>query len=301
MAASPIAIVKKHEILNAWNWLVRFMSPRPDNDCGTCVYDQKMWGEKSTLVPLQSDLTVLRNLAILYLTSQLMGIRTILDIVHDCSTEDLMVYQTNLDADVRAVIESEDRFRDALSEHLAFWTRLATEVKGKTGFRFACALPNFQPEDKGPDGLFLSMDSLERVEVYSVKNSIGNPKPLISSSQFRKNGVAARYKQLDDFWLNANKGLGLLRLDRLLDQVSRALDVTPSQSIRMGLLAECSYNAIVVANQEYAGVHLFEGYERINRNSKKRIATYIGSRSWIGVSKRTRRCVKQILEQAGVK
>ena len=297
----PIVILQKQDILESWKWLIKLMSPRPNRDSGLCVYDQKMWGKNTRCEPLSTEVSFVQNLASLYLTSQLADIGTILEIARNGKAQDIVVYDTCLDGDVKAVIESEDRFRDALSEHLAFWTRLATEVKGKYSAEFSISMPNFQPEDKGPDGLFLSIGSPDRVEVYSVKNTIRNPQPLVSSTQFRKNKKPKRYKQLDDFWLNANNGLGIGRLDRLLDQVFRALNVSPKKKIRIGLLSQCAYNAVVVADHKYSSVDLFEGYQHINRDVEKRIATYIGATDWQQVAMLTRKHVKQLLRQAGVK
>jgi hypothetical protein len=57
----------------------------------------------------------------------------------------------------------------------------------------------------------------------------------------------------------------------------------------------------VVADQKYSDVSLFEGYQHINRDVQKRIATYIGATDWQQSAKLTRKHVKQLLKRAGIK
>ncbi len=66
----------------------------------------------------------------------------------------------------------------------------------------------------------------------------------------------------------------------------------------MGLLAECSYNAVIVADHQYAKAELFEGYAHVTYDVKRRIATYIGSTEWIAVAEETRKFVLAALRKS---
>jgi hypothetical protein len=224
----------------------------------------------------------------------------ILSLTNDQLPHDVVIYHGHLDPDVLAVVSSVTRFRNTLSEHLAFWTRLATEGQCCQGIRFACSAPNVQPEDKGPDGVFLAVGIESEVEVHSVKNSINDPSNLISSKGFRSQGVPVPMKQLDDLWRCAHEGHGFVRLDRMLADVSRSLRVSADQSIRMSLLAKCGYNAVVVADQAYATPGLFEGYKHVTPDIRRHIATYIGANGWQRVAEETQNAIKSILQRIGV-
>jgi hypothetical protein len=254
-------------------------------------------------MPLKPTPEVAALLARLYLASGIGDLEAILDMANGNDPTDIVVPAGSLDEDVKKVIKSQPRFRTALSEHLAFWIRLATTAQcPEDCSRFACSLPNVQPEDKGPDGLFLSTGTTSRVEIQSVKNSIGNPQSLISTKRFRLKGTLSVYKKLlEDFHRFAHENFGFVRLERLLADLCRLLHISTDRQIRIALLSntECSYNAIVVADQQYADVELFQGYQYVTPEAKRRVATYIGSTKWTEVAEQTRRSVLQILEQTG--
>lgn len=225
--------------------------------------------------------------------------------VNSGRARDIVVPPGNLDEDVKKVIESRPRFRTALSEHVSFWLRLATTAQCPAGCsKFACSLPNVQPEDKGPDGLFLSTGTVSRVEVQSVKNSIGDPQPLLSTDRFRSKGCVSprKGKLLEDFHRFAHENFGFVRLERLLSSLCRVLDIPLSRQIRIALLSNtvCSYNAVVVADHQYAKVELFQGYQYVTQYAERRIATCVGSTKWAEVAEQTRRFVLQLLKRVGL-
>jgi hypothetical protein len=200
-------VVTARQLADVWNWIVQEISARPTTPQVVCIYDLKLWGRGAVTGPLEPITPFINALAYLYLASQLGDSRTAVCLVNDGIAGDIVVHDGQLDPDVRAVIENSTRFRNALSEHMAFWVSLATQKKQRARSRFACSQPNFQPEDKGPDGLTLIYGANPMMEVHSVKNSVNQPTPLISSPQFRRGGRAIKQKQLDDFWLCAHEGL----------------------------------------------------------------------------------------------
>lgn len=304
--ASEIVVSNGYEILDAWNWLLKNMSPRPSQVGGLCLYDLKLWRNEPKHKPLEPNMFVACKLGCLYLTSELGDMDAITNLANGGKAGDIIVPTGSLDADVRKVIESKRRFRIGLSEHLAFWIRLATAAQLEEGCsRFACSLPHVQPEDKGPDGLFLSTGEVNQVEIQSVKNSIGDPQSLLSTEQFRSKGRTSKTgksKLLEDFYEYAYKHTGLVRLDRLLSDLCRLLNVRAAQSIRMGLLSNttCSYNAVVVADHQYARIRLFRGYQYVAQSAEHRIATYIGSTRWNEVAEQTRQFVLKKLRRLGL-
>jgi len=256
---------------------------------------------------LETTFPVVNVAACLYLTSQLQGLQQILEMVRGGPAPDVVEWGPALDSDVKVVIEDSDRFRYALSEHLAFWTRLATAVALQPGSQFGSSPPNLQPEDKGPDGLFAAIGAQVRLEVQEVKSSVGSPRGQIASGRFRSTGrvdTPADGKKtgrlLEDFWLFSKGIVGFHRLDRLADQLCHALGLSTSQVLRVGLISECLYNAVVVADDRYATVDLFEGYEHVTDDVQRRVATYLGADDWRGFAEHVRALVKATLQAAGV-
>jgi len=254
---------------------------------------------------LEHALSTTNVLGTLYLVSELGDQDMILDMVSEGNAHAVIVPEGSLDEDVVKVIKSRARFRTALSEHLAFWTRLGTATQSSQDHpRFACSLPNVQPEDKGPDGLFLSTGAVSSVEIQSVKNSIGNPQSLLSTRQFRTRGTPStnKGKLLEDFHRFAHQNFGFIRLERLLFGLCKLLDLHSTKKIRMALLSdtECSYNAVIVADHQYAEAELFQGYQYITSDARRRIATYVGSTKWAQVAEQTRQYVFRNLEQLGL-
>ena len=300
LARDPVTIVRDGDARIAWTWILQQMSGRPASPQSLCLFDRKDWRIGDAPKPLCIDSPCRQIWADLYLISQFCDLSTIINMVNSGVFLDVVAYGNPLDADIKGVIRSSCRFRNAFSEHLAFWTRLATEGQKRMSSTFACSLPNFQPEDKGPDGLFIGVGGVDCVEIHSVKNSSSNPAPNICSPSFRKKGIPKRGKLLDDFWRKANENFGLGRLDRLLSQVSSSLGVTAQQNVRLALIAECSYNAVVVADDSFATIDLFDGYQRVAADVRRRIATYIGAVNWKEFAEETRQVVERKLKVAGV-
>lgn len=300
-----IIVVRKHEVREAWNWLLENISPRPDQHCDVCIYDLKVWGSTDVKQPLSPMDSVGAVLGRLYLTSELGDLGAIINMVNGADAQDVIVPPGDLDEDVKNVIKSKKRFRDGLSEHLAFWVCLATATQlYNDGSKFACVLPHVQAEDKGPDGLFLLVGLTTKVELQSVKNSKNDPSYLLSTKSFQKKGQVssnARKRLLEEFYKFANQQSGFTRLSQRLSDLCGYLGVQADQKIRMALLSNtsCSYNAVVVADHQYARPDLFKGYQHVTRDIEHRIATYIGSTSWVEVAEATRQVVLQILKQSG--
>lgn len=299
-----VTVLEEKTVLSSWNWLKEHINLRPKPQTTNCIFDRKLWSNASQVSPLVPNGDFPKILAHMYLTSQLGDRKLIVEIVNKNAGSDIVVYSSTLDEEIAVVINSSERFRDHLSEHLAFWVYLATIAKTSTPWRVARSMPNFQPEDKGPDGISILLNSPDDkgiVEVHSVKNSMNNPKALVSTGTLRNKGTAADHKKLlDEFWLCAHKGRGLGRLDRQLEEVLNQLSISPEKSLRMALLAECRYDAAIIANDKYANIDLFTGFEHVVNDINRRIATYIGSTCWVDVAEQTRISVISILKSAGV-
>lgn len=292
---------------DAWQWVVSRMTPRPSAPCHLCIYDETRWRYGAELRELETTFSVAGVAARLYLTSQLHDLHEILEMVRGGPAPDVVEWGPALDSDVKVVIENSERFRYALSEHLAFWTRLGTAVALQPDSQFGSTLPNLQPEDKGPDGLFAAIGVQVRLEVQEVKSSVHSPRGQIASGTFRSTGRVdtptdgnKTGRLLEDFWLFSKGIVGFHRLDRLVDQLCNALELSTSNALRVGLISECSYNAVVVADGRYASVDLFEGYQHVTDDVKRRVATYLGAEDWRGFAERVRELVKATLQAAGV-
>jgi hypothetical protein len=298
---TEVVIVNSHDVLSAWRWICMYMSPRPDKPNQVCVYDEKLWHHQKDPIPLEPNDPTAETLGTLYLTSQFADLREILGMAWGGNAPSIQERVGPLDEDVKNVITDRTQFRNGLSEHLAFWIQLANIASSSQGGRFAASRPNLQPTDKGPDGLFMEVGNEDRVVVQSVKNSVSDPTSLISSAGFRdRKSKPNKKKQLDAFWLQVNQQVGIHRLDNLLASICDVLDLSADRRIRTGLLQECIFNAVVVADNRYAGVTLFEAYKHIPRDASRRIATYIGSTEWKAVAEKTREYVIRTLKQSGV-
>lgn len=297
---SIIEIVSNNRLDNAWRWLLSEISPRPNSPGNICLFDHKCWRDDTHLDETSE------MLAILYIASQLGDHKKIIGMVNGLLCPAVIWQGVSLDNDVQGVIESEKRFRNHLSEHLAFWIRLAVERKnraanpGNQSIEFSYSKPNIQPEDKGSDGLYVEITPSYRIEMQSVKNNLSDPKPYISSTSFRNKGTAQSKKLLDDFWRLKHKNDGLVRLEQQLDGLIGPLGLSAEEKVKLALVQRGAYNAVIVANDFYANENLFEGYEHVTSDKNKRIATYIGSKNWKMLASKTWKIVKGILSTFGV-
>lgn len=283
------------------------MSPRPSTDCAVCIYDEKKWRSGSAWNFLDTEDLIVSAIGSLYLASLLCGATELLGMVHGGCAPAVVVWGEGLDLDARSVIDNSRRFRHALSEHLAFWTRLAAARSSLQSSQWASTLPNLQPEDKGPDGLFASVGDDVELEVQEIKSSTGNPSSKIARAEFRQSGHVRMPsggtktgRLLEDLWLFENGVVGFLRLDKLTSDLCTSLGLTTTQYFRVGLASRCRYNAIVVAGRDYSSVELFEGYQHVTGEVGRRVATYIGSRQWGAFAEGIRNLVKRALQRAGV-
>ncbi|MBL8078942.1 MAG: hypothetical protein JNM55_13335 [Anaerolineales bacterium] len=306
MPPQLVDLITAQDLQDSWNWLVDYIDIRPTVPGISCYFDNKSWRDDPLLPEFEEEFPrMCLMLGQLYIGSQFGESRNLIEMVHGRAAQTVHLAAGNLDHDVEAVLLSVPRFRNHLSEHLSFWMRLAVEKKQRgAGYQppqieFSHSRPNIQPEDKGPDGLYIEVAPQYRLEIQSVKNSIGNPKALIASAGFRKNATPTRKKLLDDLWLLRHKHDGLLRLEVLLDQTLDILDVDTTKQLRLGLIAGSSCNAVVVANTQFANENLFAGYEHITPEIEQRVATFLGAINWRSLAAETHNCVKQILRRGG--
>lgn len=298
----PKVLLDKIQVDNVWKWLVANINNRPALSPELCfVDDHKLWGINLSR-PLASSEEFQEKIAQLFLISQLGEIPQVIELSKGGDSFSLFLVTQHLDQDIKVVIESRDRFRDGLSEHLGFWVTLGSLVKSNLYTNYAISQPNFQPEDKGPDGLFLGLDEAQQahIELRSIKNSVGNPYYLVASANFRNGGDAQKNKQLEEFYLLVEEEYGFARLDRLLAQVSSYLSLESNQLTRAVLLKNSAkYNAVVVANEAFYSSGMFNGFQRVIDAPDKCIATYIGSDVWTQFAENVRNKVISILQSCG--
>lgn len=84
-----VTIVTKYEILDAWNWLLKNMSPRPSQHCHLCIYDLKLWGDQSASHPLEPSPPIASLLGRLYLASELGDLE--IDFQHNITNSTLTI------------------------------------------------------------------------------------------------------------------------------------------------------------------------------------------------------------------
>ena len=171
IAIAPKVLLDANQVDNAWNWLIANISNRPGLSAELCfVDDHKLWGINLSQ-PLASSEEFQEKIAQLFLISQLGEIPQVIELSKGGDSFSLFLVTQHLDQDIKVVIESEDRFRDGLSEHLGFWVTLGSLVKSNLYTNYAISQPNFQPEDKVPDGLFLGLDEAQQahIELRSIK------------------------------------------------------------------------------------------------------------------------------------
>lgn len=306
IALQLVELITAHDLQEAWDWLVNYIEIRPTVAGTSCYFDNKCWRDDPNLPEFENEFAeICVMLGRLYIGSQFGDSRNLIEMVHGRAAQTVRLLSGNLDHDVSAVVLSVPRFRNHLSEHLSFWIRLAIEKKQRGAayqplqMEFAYSRPNIQPEDKGPDGLYIELAPEYRLEIQSVKNSIGNPRSLVASAGFRTKGNPQPRKLLDDFWLLRHRHDGLLRLEVLLDQTLDMLDADTTKQLRLGLIATSSCNAVVVANTQFASEDMFVGYEHVTPEISQRIATFLGAVDWRTLATETNNSVKQILRTGG--
>lgn len=295
MQLSFLPLVDENELKSAWIWLRDEMQPHSQQTCQSCIYDHKKWKVQGAPKSLKADGSIEKHLGILFLASEFGDAEQIYKLVNFNRTMTINRLPGLLDKDILNVIKEKKGFRDSLSEHLAFWVRLASEAKVcPSGQRFVGKLPHIQSRDKGSDGLFIAVGQKDYIEIQSVKNSIRDPRAQVGTKSFRTNGKVLnrkKPKQLEEFWLTANENWGIQRLQRELTSLCLVLGTTNKDFFKMALGNKnlCFYNAIVVADEKYAREAVFEGYEHVTSDVKRRLATYISSEQWQFLAEETRR------------
>lgn len=300
-------LLSSEQLDEAWLWLLNLIQSRPNAPGINCIFHSTFWGDNPQIPDYEDNLLRISTmLGRLYLASQFGDHRSLISLAHGNGSPSINWVPGPLDRDIRTVITTDHRFRNHLSEHLSFWIRLAVEKKQRgvdyrqDQIEFSCSKPNIQAEDKGPDGLYVEIAPLYKIEVQSVKNSIGNPRRAVASPQFRRSGIACPKHLLDDYWLLINRTDGLKRLEELLERTLVPLQPSNDQQLRLGLIKLSSYNAVVVSNSRHARESLFDGYEHISYDITKRIATYLGAENWRALALRTNAVVVGILRDRGL-
>lgn len=294
------------QVLSAWQWWFQSITPQPNPNPGDgFVFDQKRWGLALALD--HNDLGQICHIANLYLASQVTADpNEILALVEGRAT-DICVSEPGLDPQIKKIIESPENFRHALSEHLAFWTQLASIIKTGLFPRFIVVLPNAKPTDPGPDGLSLSYTQNNEpvIEIRSVKSSINDPSGKIATADFRggldPDPSTPPDAQLDEFYIVIKDGYGFTKLERMLVSALQGLNQSSTNALRIGLVRnQCRLNAMLVADTQYAAQDRFASYSRIPRPPTHKFATYIGSGEWQTLAENTRQLVNKSLKAVGV-
>jgi len=304
---SSTVIVDSSRVLDAWNWFRSEINERPVSAGRVCTYDLKRWGRGGAVQPLIPCDIHVRVLATLYLLSQLhRDFRPVFQLVTNGAASDIAIRTPIIETDIKRLISDATRFRWALSEHLAFWVSLAVTSKMPGIGQHIRSLPNLFPEDKGADGVSatipLNSGVIDVIEYHSVKNSTGDPSNLVATDTFRNRGEvsSSRRKLFDEFWCFVHENLGFSRLDELLDGICARLQQSANDEIRSALLAQCRFNATIVANDVFADARLFDGYQFIVADSSRCVATYIGSSDWVAFAEEVQSEVQRLLCAAGV-
>ncbi len=294
-------ILTSTQTSDAWIWLKTHV-PLPLVVAGQTYgfHDLANWHDPPGSRLMHGGRTAVDSVAHLYCVSQIGHMDDIMSLCNGGVSVDLEWYAPKLDLDLTKVINGPKRFRHSLSEHIAFWVRLALASKASTA-PFASKRPHIQPEDKGPDGLFIQLSNPAKVELVSVKSSEGDPKNIVSSARFRNKGVPQGKKQLDEFheFVN-NTGSGLARLNEMCRDVCSLLDVDSKQFISLGLQNETTCHAIVVADHQYGHNTLFTSFAKVGNHACRREATYIGSDDWKTFAEAVRVATKEVLVSVGV-
>ena len=280
----------------AWGWLRTAVSTRPTAVSGECVFDHKAWAI-APQGPLRADNSACAHLACLFAASAFCSIDSLNALGNQGPAPTVQV-TLPLDDQIKGIVTTPKRFRASFAEHLAFWIRMADAAKAG-GAKFALAQPNLLPEDKGHDGLLMTSGALPMIEIQSVKNSINSPRSLVASAAFRKKAKPKKKKQLDDFWMLTHKNVGMVRLHRMISQVAASLALTGTDKLKSGIVAAASYNAVVVANDQYATHEMFNGYQHIVGDVQRRFATYVGARTWVVVARTVAKQLREVLKQNG--
>ncbi|MEK6750693.1 MAG: hypothetical protein AABZ00_00395 [Chloroflexota bacterium] len=300
-------IISAQEFQEAWIWLLDHISIDQSlvEEHGY-YFDHKHWKYPDYIKCIDECDDADIYLARLYLVSQLASVSDYLpNLKKHIFNFELRYSNNQLDGDVARVINAEETaihlnaFRNSLSEHLAFWAMLASIIKVANHQDFSISKPNLQPEDKGPDGLACIVgNDFSIIKIISVKNSIISPQDLISSASFRGSSkiVLNEKKIFDEFYAFLNRNRGFQRLDDKLNTLLQELHQDEENLIRHVLLSKHSqFNAMVVADEQYAANNLFTGFNKVADEPLRCIGIYVGSGNWKDLADSVQTKVKEIL------
>lgn len=312
MVVRPICIISPEEFREAWDWFLDHISiDQVSVEEYGYLLDHKHWEYPDCIKCIDKCDNADIYLARLYLISQLSSVSDYLpDLKAHAITFSLEYYSDQLDADVARVVRAQETtnhlnaFRNSLSEHLGFWAILASIIKIQRFHDFSILKPNLQPEDKGPDGLAcVVFGNLLLIKIISIKNSIKSPQELISSASFRNNsGIDLQgNKILDEFYATQNRIKGFQRLDDKLSILLQELHMDIQKIGRENLFNNQSqFNASIIADEQYANIDLFAGFNKISDRPIQRIGIYIGSEDWKKLAIDVQKKLHEIFESKGI-
>lgn len=305
MAPGPalITLVSSAELLVSWQWLKGAVTARPTRcAAGTNhLRDNKLFSCGTPAGPLAIAKGTPESLALgrLYLASLMAPTKAINEMATGGVPPEVRTAKP-FDNQIYAVLKKPARFRAGLAEHLAFWVRLRDTIPRAPGEKCALARPNVQPEDKGHDGLCLKIATKSMAELQSVKNATTTKaRQLVSTSKFRKKGIATSGALLDDFWLFQNENVGLHRLEHMLSDVTNSLGLTPDALATQAVIADCAFNGVVVADATQGKPDLFVGYEHIQQVPEGRVATFVGAQTWTATAAAVQDATLNLLNAKG--
>lgn len=296
-----VAVVTPDELRAAWAWWRSTLSKRGVLPADAeCLYDVKKFAGPSgppDFLVLKAGQVETTHVARLNLASRSLSAR-ILNRMANGGAPAVVSVASPLDKDLRDVVEDEERFRDGLSEHIAFWARQA-DAAANLPISFAMAKPNLQPEDKGHDGLIIVSGSSPLVELQSVKNSIRSPRFLVGSGKFRAGGEPKK-GAMDDIQRLRKVNAGLSRLEEMVSEIVDVLNLPLDDSARLSLAKNFATNIVAVADAVHDKPALFEGYRHVGGEPADRIGTLIGARTWKATAEVVRNETISILRSRGL-
>lgn len=296
-----VTLVSPTELLGSWNWFKTAVSERP----ATCPAGENHLRDDKTFATPPGPLVVAKGspeslaLCRLYLASLIAPTKAINEMAAGGGAPEVQTHKP-LDKQIHGVLQKPARFRAGFAEHLAFWIRLRDTLCVTPPDRCALARPNTQPEDKGHDGLCLRVGSKPSAEVQSVKNATTTKaQALVSTSKFRKKGIATAGALLDDFWLLQNHNVGLCRLEHMLFDAIGALGLAPDAIAKQAVVTSCAFNGVVVADSHQGTPDLFVGYQHILQDPIGRIATFVGADGWTATAAAVQDATLKLLNTKG--
>jgi hypothetical protein len=304
-------IITAGEFLEAWDWYYSLLTvSRALIQEHNYYLDHKHIIEAENVICIDEFKESADLIARLYLVSQLSSVSDFFSVDNGINKSfSLLYHSSKLDDDFIRVVKSkktiknQNSFRNSLSEHLSFWTFLVSDKKADNWKMYAISKPNFQPEDKGPDGVICEIINEEIIiKIISIKNSIGDPQTLISTSDFRQNGIVDENakKILHEFYAFRINKKGFQRIDDHVNTLFQELGLNSNQAIRYALLnSSCQYNGSIIANDRYCTSDLFEGFSRILDEPKRCLGVYIGFTNWDEFSTKVQISVNHILKSRG--